>query len=146
EPFEISNGISIPTGSYEWRRYRFEIQTAEKRKIRGIVTWGFGDFYDGTLNRIEYDSLWNPSGLLSFEFLGEHDHGELKEGDFTEDLVGTRAGVNLSPDLQVSSFLQYDTESKSFGTNTRMRWTIRPTIDLFVIYNHNLVEIDNRWI
>jgi Domain of unknown function (DUF5916) len=146
EPFEISNGVTIPTGSYEWMRYRFEIQTAEKRKIRGIVTWGFGDFYDGTLNRIEYDTFWNPSGLLSFEFLGEHDHGVMNEGDFTEDLVGTRVGVNLSPDLQVSSFLQYDTGGKSFGTNTRMRWTIRPTIDLFVIYNHNLVEIDNRWI
>lgn len=146
EPFEISNDVSIPIGSYEWRRYRFEIQTAEKRKVHGIVTWGFGDFYDGTLNRIEYDGFWNPSSLLSFEILGEHDHGVLKEGTFTEDLVGTRVGVNFSPDLQVSSFLQYDTESKSFGTNTRMRWTIRPTIDLFVIYNHNLVDIENRWI
>jgi len=146
EPFEISNEVSIPIGSYEWRRYRFEVQTAEKRKVHGIVTWGFGDFYDGTLNRIEYDGFWNPSSLLSFEVLGEHDHGVLKEGTFTEDLVGTRVGVNFSPDLQVSSFLQYDTESKSFGTNTRMRWTIRPTIDLFVIYNHNLVDIDNRWI
>ena len=146
EPFEITNDVTIPVGTYEWHRFRGEFQSASKRRVRVLISWGFGDFYDGTLNHIEYDSFWNPSGLLSFEVTGEHDHGILKAGNFTEDLVGTRLALNVSPDLQVSSFLQYDTESKSFGTNTRMRWTIRPTIDLFVIYNHNLVEHDNRWV
>ena len=146
EPFEITDGVPISPGTYRWRRYRAEIATAAKRKIRGQISWGFGDFFDGTLDHILYDTSWNPSGLLSFEITGEHDHGELKAGDFTIDLVGTRIRLNLSPDLQVSSFLQYETENSTFGTNTRMRWTIRPTIDLFVIYNHNLVEIDHRWI
>jgi Domain of unknown function (DUF5916) len=145
EPFEISKGVAIPMGSYQWRMYRFELQSAEKRKLQGIITWLFGDFYDGTLNRIEYDSFWNPSGLLTFEFVGEHDNGHPREGDFTTDLVGTRARLNFSPNVNLSSFLQYDTESKSFGTNTRLRWTILPVCELFVIYNHNLVEIENHW-
>jgi hypothetical protein len=145
EPFEIANDVTIPVGSYEWRRYRAEFGSASKRKLRGSISWGFGDFFDGTLNHVVFDSFWNPSGLFSFEVTGEHDRGTLKAGAFTENLVGTRVVLNISPDLQVSSFLQYDTANNSFGTNTRMRWTIRPTIDLFVIYNHNLVEIDNRW-
>jgi hypothetical protein len=40
----------------------------------------------------------------------------------------------------VSSFLQYDNESGSFGTNTRLRWTFHPLGDLFVVYNHNVVR------
>jgi len=44
----------------------------------------------------------------------------------------------VSPDLQLTSLLQYDTESNSVGTNTRLRWTYRPLGDLFVVYNHNL--------
>jgi hypothetical protein len=37
----------------------------------------------------------------------------------------------------VSSLVQYDTESRSLGTNTRMRWTFSPSGDLFVVYNYN---------
>jgi hypothetical protein len=50
--------------------------------------------------------------------------------------------VNVSPDLQFNSYLQYDNESDSFGTNTRVRWTFRPAGDLFVVYNHNLRTLD----
>ena len=60
-------------------------------------------------------------------------------------LVGAKVRLNLSPNLQCTSFLQYDTEDRSFGTNTRLRWTFSPRGDLFVIYNHNLREIERRW-
>ena len=52
----------------------------------------------------------------------------------------------MSPNLNISSFVQYDTDSRSVGTNTRLRWTFTPVGDLFVIYNHNVrrTSID-RW-
>jgi hypothetical protein len=53
--------------------------------------------------------------------------------------------LNISPDLTLSSYLQYDTLSRSLGTNTRLRWTIRSAGDLFVIYNHNVRDLADRW-
>ena len=35
----------------------------------------------------------------------------------------------------LSSFIQYDTESQNVGTNTRLRWTIKPGNDLFIVWN-----------
>ena len=64
------------------------------------------------------------------------------EGSLTQQLVGTRLRVNVSPDLQFNSYLQYDNESDSFGTNTRVRWTFNPAGDLFVVYNRNLRALD----
>ncbi len=64
--------------------------------------------------------------------------GRLREGAFTQDLVGTRVRVNVSPNLQFNSYAQYDNQSDSFGANTRLRWTFSPLGDLFVVYNHNL--------
>ena len=29
--------------------------------------------------------------------------------------------------------------------NTRLRWTFRPVADLFVVYNHNVQSVLNRW-
>jgi hypothetical protein len=39
--------------------------------------------------------------------------------------------------------VQYDNESASLGTNTRLRWTFHPFGDLFVVYNHNLQRAVN---
>ena len=40
-----------------------------------------------------------------------------------------------TPNLVLSSFVQYDTESQNVGTNTRLRWTIKPGNDLFLVWN-----------
>ena len=66
--------------------------------------------------------------------------GRLAEGDFTQEVVGTRFRVNFSPDLELNSYLQYDNESDTFGTNTRLRWPFSPLGDLFVVYNHNVAR------
>lgn len=41
--------------------------------------------------------------------------------------------------------LQYDTITDSVGVNTRLRWTFRPEADLFVVYNHNIRSLVDRW-
>ncbi|MGE5360943.1 MAG: DUF5916 domain-containing protein [Bacteroidales bacterium] len=145
EPFEIAPGVVIPPGPYNFTRYRLEAGSAAKRKLSGQATWWFGTFYDGTLDQFLLTASWNPAPLLTVSFSGERDIGRLKEGTFVTTLVGTRARLNISPDLTVSSFVQYDTDSRSVGTNTRLRWTFRPAGDLFVIYNHNLVDVTDRW-
>ena len=109
------------------------------------LTWWFGGFYDGQLDQVEWTGAWNPTPLFTVEFSGEHNVGRLASGDFTQTLVGTRLRVNLSSDLSIASYTQYDTVSESVGVNTRLRWTFRPVGDLFVVYNHNVQSLLERW-
>jgi hypothetical protein len=52
----------------------------------------------------------------------------------------------VSSDLQLVSFSQYDSQSREFGSNNRLRWTFNPRGDLFVVYNHNMVrDRDGGW-
>jgi hypothetical protein len=145
EPFEIADGVVIPPGPYHWMRYRLEAGSATKRQLSGQATWWFGGFYDGRLDQILLNLSWNPAALFTFTFSGERDIGRLKEGSFVQTLVGGRAKINVSPNLEISSYLQYDTRSRGLGTNTRLRWTFRPAGDLFLIYNHNLRDVTDRW-
>jgi hypothetical protein len=145
EPFEIVSGVTIPEGAYDWLRYRLEVQSAAKRGLSGQATWWFGGFYTGTLHQILLEASWTPSALVTFLVNAEHDVGRLEQGGFDLTLIGTKIRLNLSPDLQLNSFLQYDTEDRTFGTNTRLRWTFHPRGDFFLIYNHNLRELDDRW-
>jgi hypothetical protein len=150
QPFEVASGVVIPAGAYHFDRFRLEAGTAVKRRLSGQATWWLGQFYDGRLDQYELTAAWKPSALFIVELTGERDAGRLREGNFTTDLVGTRLRVNVSPDLQVNSFVQYDTDSRTVGTNTRLRWTFTPVGDLFVVYNHNERTIDpitgrRRW-
>jgi hypothetical protein len=145
EPFEVADGVSIPSGSYDWRRYRLEAGTAQKRRLYTQVTWWFGGFYDGDLDQFQWTGAWNPVPLVTVEFTGERNIGRLPSGHFTQTLVGNRLRLNISPDLSIASYVQYDTDSKSIGTNTRLRWTFRPVGDLFIVYNHNVRSVLDRW-
>ena len=139
-PFEIEDGVVIDTGSYHWTRFRVEGGLASKRKLSAQATWWFGGFYTGRLDELSLTASWKPSPLFIVELNGTRNSGRLAEGDFTQEVIGTRFRVNFSPDLQVNSYLQYDNVSDGFGTNTRLRWTFSPLGELFVVYNHNLAR------
>lgn len=140
-PFEIAEGVVIAPGSYHWNRYRLEAALATKRRFSGQFTWWFGEFYSGTLDEFIATASWKPSALYIMEFNATRNVAHLAEGSFTQQVVGTRARVNVSPDLQFNSYLQYDNTTDSFGSNTRLRWTFSPSGELFVVYNHNVREL-----
>ena len=144
-PFEVAEGVTIAPGRYHWRQYRLEAGTAQKRRFYTQVTWWFGGFYDGSLDQVIWAAAWNPTALLTFELGGERNAGRLPAGRFTQTLMSTRARLNVSSDLSVSSYVQYDTVSDSIGVNSRLRWTVRPEADLFVVYNHNVRSLLDRW-
>jgi hypothetical protein len=135
----------VETGAYHWRRYQIEAETARKRRLAVDARWQFGGYYAGRLDTYELETAWTPSPLVTLQLEVEHNRGRFAEGGFDLTLLGARLRLNLSPDLQLNSLLQYDTEDASFGSNTRLRWTFHPRGELFVIYNHNLQELDGRW-
>lgn len=145
EPFEVADGVVIAPGTYRWRQYRVEAESAAKRPLSIQATWWFGGFYDGRLDQVQVEGRWSPSALFTLEVTTERNAGRLPAGRFVQVLTGIRAQVNVSPDLTLASYIQYDNESDSVGSNTRLRWTFRPQGDLFVVYNHNVVNRLDRW-
>lgn len=145
EPFEIEDDVVIAPGSYEWRRYQVEAGTAEKRRISANIEYTAGSFYDGDLDQFELGVTWNPAALLTVVSSVERSVARLRAGRFAQTVFGTRVALNASPNLSISSFVQYDSISDSLGTNTRLRWTFDPRGDLFVIYNHNVRDRLDRW-
>ncbi len=146
EAFEISDGVNIPKGKYNWVKYRLEFESASKRVLSGQATWWFGGFYDGHLHQIELEANWRPSSNITVSLNFEDDIGSLPQGNFTKQLYSSRVALNFSPDLQLTNYLQYDNESRQLGTNLRLRWTYNKLGDLFIVYNHNVNNlINNRW-
>jgi uncharacterized cupredoxin-like copper-binding protein len=141
EEFSVFEGedteIIVPVGLYEWRRYRVSGSSAEKRTLTGEVTFETGGYYGGDLDTLELAVALKRS-LFRLELAAERNMGTFEDETFTQNLYSGRVELKFSPNLQLSSLVQYDNESNSMGSNTRMRWTFSPAGDLFLVYNHNL--------
>ncbi len=166
EPFELANDSDIPAGAYEWIRYFACVNSAHKRVVSGGIRCEFGEYYNGDLTTLEALLAFKPSSFFTIELTGERNTGkasvlpddyeelleegegiELVEKEYTEQLFGIRLLINISADLQVSSFTQYDTQSKELGTNNRLRWTFDPFGEIFIVYNYNEIwrTDEGRW-
>ncbi len=146
ESFEISDEVVIDPGGYHWMRYRLEASTASKRAINGMATYWFGGFYGGKLDQIEMLLNWRVMSFLILEFMYENNIGRIPTGNFNKELVSVRTALNISSNLNISLFVQYDNESNSVGSYSRLRWTFAPLGDLYIVYKHNIQpDLADRW-
>ena len=145
-PFAIAENVTIPIGEYHFVRYRLEAEFAAKRRLSGQASWWFGSFYEGNLDEIELQLDWNPTALIGFEISGLQNIGRLPWGNFKQTLAGFRIRFNVTSDLQLNSYLQYDTDSRILGLNARIHWTFSPLGDVYLVVNHNTInEVTERW-
>jgi hypothetical protein len=137
-PFAISTGVTLPVGSYRFNRFRGEFQSSDHRPWEfGSTTW-FGSFYDGRLlQQSDYLRFTKRGGHWQVGASIDQNFGSLREGNFVQRLMQFNLAYALHPDLILTSFFQYDTQAQSLGNNLRLRWTVRPGNDLFIVWNRN---------
>jgi hypothetical protein len=136
-PFEVAPSVVIPAGEYRFDRYRLEFESSGHRRwSAGNIVW-FGDFFDGRLSQWEsFVGYASSGGHLRVEARAENDFGHLPEGDFIQRLLSLTTVYAFTPDLVLSVLSQYDSETRDTGLNARLRWTVRPGNDLFLVWNH----------
>jgi hypothetical protein len=135
-PFEVAPGVVIPPGSYQFNRFRVQADSSSSRPFSASGLAWFGQFYDGTLTQLIASLRWTTArGRLQLGLDAENDFGYMPEGNFTVRLWQVRTVYAFDPYLILSAYAQYDSESEDLGLNARLRWTIQPGRDLFVVWN-----------
>jgi len=140
EPFEIHPGVVLPSGSYRWTRWGMELSTASKRRVVLELGTSWGGFYDGSLRLLDLELILKPSPLFIMSLGTEINDVSLPAGDFRTEIYGLRAELNFSSDLSWANLVQYDTESRLLGLQSRLRWTLAPEAELFVVFNRGWVR------
>ncbi len=144
-PFEIHEGIIIPPGEYTMNRFRFELNTSDKRPVVFDLSIRFGEFYTGKATTVEAGIKIKPSKHLFFELVQEGNFVDLKEGSFTANVTQIRLNIYISPYITFQNYIQYDNLSRSWGINSRFRWIIKEGNELFLIYNEGWTDVLDRW-
>ncbi len=78
-----------------------------------------------------------PIPGLSLTSSWEQNQVNLEEGAFTTNLYRFAGGWQFNPWTSMTTVFQYDDVSELLTVFTRLRWTIRPGNDVFLIFNRN---------
>lgn len=148
EPFDIKGdgSIIIPIGDYRNWWINAGVETAPFRRASAAVAVETGGFWSG--RRTEYRLQLTLRPLAGVELAPEYVHTsvDLQEGAFSTDLVRFQGTLDFTTWLLFSAIAQYDNLSNLLGVNSRLRWIITPGSDLYLVYNHNWLEEDSRFV
>ena len=140
-PFEVSEGVSVAPGAYHFQRWRVQADSRPDRPLRYGGAYAGGGFYDGNLGEWNGYLRWSSrAGGLQLDTEALYIDGRLPEGDFIEQLWQQKAIFAFSPDLVLSLYTQYDSVSRNLGAAVRLRFTIRPGADLYVVWNRGWIH------
>jgi hypothetical protein len=133
--FPISRNVIVPVGSFQFNRYGISVETATKRPWVLNFESEFGDFYNGTRRDLQLGLTLKPNHHLLLGIRAERADVALLQGKFFTQLFSLQANYNFSPNVSWANLVQYDSESRILGFQTRFRWILTPGSDLFLVLN-----------
>jgi len=142
QPFEISPGIVIPEGEYQFRSLGALVQFSQHRRYSGRVRVQKWSFYGGTRSAQLGEIIWRPSPKFRGRLSYDYSEIELPQGDFETRLVSTGIDYVFSSTLSWVNLIQYDNVSETTGINMRLHWIPEAGRELFFVINHNLQDFD----
>ncbi|MXW02611.1 MAG: carbohydrate binding family 9 domain-containing protein [Holophagales bacterium] len=137
EPFEISPGIVIPAGLYEFDSIFLRGFSNQGRRLAWRGNINVGEFFGGDRRSYVLSSYVRLSRHLLTEFQWNYNDVTLPQGDFTATIYTVRLDAAFSPDLRLNTLAQYNEAAQLAGVNVRFNWIYKPGANLFVVYNHN---------
>ncbi|MXX36562.1 MAG: carbohydrate binding family 9 domain-containing protein [Gemmatimonadetes bacterium] len=135
EAFEIRDEQEIPIGAYEFGSYSLNLFANSSRRLSGRASYEYGDFFNGTRQRISAETIWRYNARLELEGTYEFNHINLPNGAFNTHLFGHRFLYSFSPDMFVRGFLQSNSAQELVGGNFLFNYRYLPGSDLFIVYN-----------
>lgn len=150
-PFQVTTGVTVPIGRYEFQQAKFLYTSSPQRPLSGTLTLNYGGFYAGTLKeitwrgRVEFGPRFYAEPTISLNYFNT------PFGNGDSNLISSRLTYTLTPRMFASALLQYQSASSSVSSNVRFRWEYQPGSELFVVYsdgrstlNPGFPTLDNR--
>jgi hypothetical protein len=129
--------VVVVPGSYANWGYELEASSASFRKVSGSIGYEAGGFWTGDISSLVLGFTVRP--VPGINLGSEYTHAKVtaEDSEFDTNLFRMDIGLDFTPDISLSSNIQFDDISEVLGTNTRFRWILTPGTDLFFVYNHN---------
>jgi hypothetical protein len=133
--FQISPGVIVPAGGYDYHLTRASYNLGQQRAVSGRLTAAGGTLYDGTRWEAGYNGRWGITPRVSVEPTITLNWVHLPYGEFTAHLAGGRLTVTPSARMLISSLVQWNGGAGTLTSSARLRWEYTGGSELFVVYS-----------
>jgi hypothetical protein len=139
--FEISPGVRLPIGTeYNFTRYRYQVQTANRRVVSVNTLYERGAFYSGNRRDFTVNLGLRPRPGVNVNLNNEWNRIELPEGKFSTKVLRLNANTQFSPWISLVNNVQFDSVTRVLGWQLRFRWILRPGNDIHFVYLQNWLD------
>jgi Domain of unknown function (DUF5916) len=142
EPFEVTPGISIPVGRYQFNEIVLNYSTDPSATFFLSGNLAKAGFYDGTLRTINTTLGYRKSQNLTWTGSWVRNFIDLPEGYFNTDLVGLRFNWSFTPKSYLQTFSQFNSRTNQIGHNIRLAFLSTSSTGLYVVYNTGISTRD----
>ncbi len=135
EPFEIAEGIVIPTGTYDFPEFIWNFNTNRSAPFSVSGSVGWGEFYSGHKKGISGTISGRSGATLVTSLRLSYDDVDLAEGSFETTLAGLSVAYSFTPRIFLESLIQYSNQDDDLSGNIRFGWLDTAGTGLFLVYN-----------
>ena len=135
DPFEISEGVILQPGRYDWVFNAWDFDTNPSAPFSIISRLELGGFYTGTKFGGAATFTYRPSAAFTSSLLVDYQDVNLDEGDFVRSVLGLKLGYFFTPRISIQSLVQYSNQAESWTANARFAWLNTAGTGLFVVFN-----------
>jgi len=142
KPFEVYPGIKIAPGRYGFSQTDINVSTNQSARRFASGSIVAGNFYSGTIRTLNFSGGVRKGPNLTWSGSYARNVVNLREGDFTTNLVGFRFNWSFTGKSYLQTFTQYNSRIHQVGTNIRFALLSTANNGLFVVYNTRAATVD----
>jgi hypothetical protein len=134
-PFEISDGIIVPTGSYDHAEGQFVFFTNASKPVFISTRHVFGGFFGGRKYNNSVTLGFRMGDKFTSEFTLNRNDIRLPVGDFDTNIFRSSIAYAFRPNMFLQSLVQYNSVTDQWSTNVRFGWLNQANSGLFIVFN-----------
>ena len=142
--FDISSGVTIPRGGYNYGGATLILSASSARRIAGRLVFSGGTFYTGTRYDVIPELSLRPNKHWLLSLALRNTVVRLPQGNFAARTASLRLLWQLNPDVSWSTLVQWSNSSDRIGIQSRVRWIIVPGREFFLVFSQDLLDIDRK--
>ncbi|MDX1644657.1 MAG: DUF5916 domain-containing protein [Thermoanaerobaculia bacterium] len=135
EPFEISEGIVVPAGSYDNEELQLIFWTNQGAPLSFETRIVAGGFFDGDRVAMTPVLRFRIGERFTTAVSWQHNDIDLEAGSFETNLGRARISYSFTPRIFVQGLVQYNDRADLWASNLRFGWLNRANTGLYVVYN-----------
>ena len=140
DPTGTDGAIALPLdSSYKYTTVSLGYRSDKRKTLSYQIEPSIGTFFNGKKYSFEANLAWRIQPKFSGSLQVNYDKIDLPDPypDASIWLIGPKVDLTFNKSIFWSTFIQYSSQQKNVGINTRLQWRFAPLSDLFIVYNDN---------